>query len=172
MIEKNVVQKVLQVFLKSPSASFHLRQLSRLLRKSLPTIMSATDALASEKLIIKTKGKVVTTLRANKESDYFIRWKRIHNLELIYESGILDFLIWKYNHPQTIVVFGSFSRGEDIETSDVDIAVNTGKKLKLDLSAYEHSLKRRISMHEIVFSRQGKEFKASLMNGIVMEGSW
>ena len=172
MIEKNSTEKVLREFFENPSTMFYLRKLSRLLGKSLPTIITVTDSLAREKLIIKKKEKVVTTLIANRENEDFIRRKRIHNLERLYESGIVDFLIKEYNHPQTIVVFGSFSRGEDIETSDVDIAVNTGKKLKIDLSAYENNLKKTINLHESVFSRQGGKLKISLMNGVVLEGSW
>ena len=172
MIEKNATQKVLQVFFEKPATVFYLRELSRFLGKSLPTVIAATSLLARENLISKKKEKVVTVLKANRQNDYFIRCKRTYNLERLYESGIVDCLIKEYNHPQTIVVFGSFSRGEDIQTSDVDVAINTGKKLKVDLSPYENDLKKRINLHEVVFSRQREEFRISLMNGIVLEGSW
>ena len=172
MIEKNATQKVLQVFFESPVTVFYLRELSRLIGKSLPTIITVTDTLARENLISKKKENVMTILKANRQNDYFIRCKRIHNMERLYESGVVDILIRKYNHPQTIVVFGSFSRGEDIQTSDIDLAVNTDKKLKVDLSSYEENLKKRINVHEAVFSRQREAFRISLMNGIVLEGSW
>ena len=59
------------------------------------------------------------------------------NLEKIYGSGIVDFLSNKYNRPKSIILFGSFSKGEDIENSDIDIAVSTNKRLNLDISKYE-----------------------------------
>ena len=52
MIEKSTVQKVLEVFFEYPSREFYLRELSRLLKLSMPTIISTTDTLSREKLII------------------------------------------------------------------------------------------------------------------------
>ncbi|MBI2541963.1 nucleotidyltransferase domain-containing protein [Candidatus Woesearchaeota archaeon] len=172
MIEKSTIQKVLAVFFDNPSREFHLRELSRILKLSMPTIISATDRLAKERLIIKEKGKVITKVFANRENIDFARLKRLHNLELIYRSGIIDCLSESYNQPKTIILFGSFSRGEDIEKSDIGIAVITSKRLNLDLSKYENILKKAISVHEVSLGKISEEFKANLLNGIVQEGSW
>ena len=172
MIEKSTIQKVLGLFFENPSKEFHLRGLSRLLKLSMPTIISSTSILAKQKLIIKTKGKVITKVLANRENAYFARYKRLHNLEKIYSSGIVDYLSHAYNNPKTIILFGSFSRGEDIESSDIDIAIITKKKLNLDTLKYEKTLKKRISIHEVNMDKISIEFKANLANGIVLEGSW
>ena len=172
MIEKSTIEKVLAVFFENPSREFHLRELSRLLKLSMPTIISATDNLAKEKLIIKEKGKVVTKVMANRESIYFSRYKRLYNLELVYNSNLTNFLSEAYNNPKLIILFGSFSRGEDIEKSDIDIAVITNKKLSLDLTKYEDILKKAINVHEVNLDKISKEFKANLLNGIMLEGSW
>ena len=172
MIEKSTIQKVLAIFFENPSREFHLRELSRLLKLSMPTIILATDKLAKEKLIIKEKGNVITKVMANRENIDFIRLKRLHNFELIYSSGLINHLSEAYNQPKSIILFGSFSRGEDIEKSDIDIAVMINKKLNLDLSKYENILKKAINLHEIDFKKISKEFKANLLNGIVLEGSW
>ena len=172
MIEKSTIQKVLEIFFENPSREFHLRELSRLLDLSMPTIISATDRLAKDSMIIKEKGKVITKVLANRDSIDFTRFKRLHNLELVYESGIVNHLSESYCQPKTIILFGSFSKGEDIEKSDIDIAAVTNKKLRLDLSKYEKNLKREISLHEISLDRISREFKANLLNGIVLEGSW
>ncbi|MBW2976226.1 nucleotidyltransferase domain-containing protein [Candidatus Woesearchaeota archaeon] len=172
MIEKSTTQRVLEIFFDNPSREFHLRELSRLLKLSMHTIISSTDALSKEKLIIKTKGNVLTKVSANRENIDFIRHKRLHNLEKIYASGIVNCLSNAYNHPRNIVLFGSFSRGDDIEKSDIDIAVITKKKLSLDLEKYGKILKRGISIHEVDLGKVSGEFKANLANGIVLEGSW
>ena len=172
MIEKSTIQKVLAVFFENPSREFHLRELSRLLKLSMPTIISTTDKLAKEKLITKEKGRVLTKVIANRDNIYFLRYKRVYNLELIYSSGIVDFISQAYNQPKCIILFGSFSRGEDTEKSDIDIAVITKKKLSLDFSQYEKALKKSINLHEVDLDKISEEFKANLANDIVLEGSW
>ncbi len=172
MTKKSTFIRVLEAFFRNPSTQFHLRELSRLLKLSMPTIISATDALAKERLIIKTKGTALTTIAANRENAKFLQCKRVHNLEQIYDSCVLEYLSGSYNHPKLIILFGSFSRGEDAEKSDVDIAIATNKKLSLDLSKYEKALGRGISIHEIDLDKVSNEFKANLANGIVLEGSW
>jgi len=172
MIGKSTTQLVLGVFFEHPSKEFHLRELSRLLKLSIPTIISATDTLAKERLILKTKGKVITKVTANRENEEFIRHKRLYNLEKIYDSGIIDYLSKTYHHPKSIILFGSYSRGDDIDSSDIDIAISTKKKLSLDLVRYEGILKRGVHIHETDLDKISKEFKANLANGIVLEGSW
>jgi predicted nucleotidyltransferase len=172
MIEKSTIQKVLEVFFDHPTRQFHLRELSRLLELSMPTIVSTTEQLAKQKLILKERGTVVTSVKANLENKAFILKKRVYNLEKLYDSGIVEHLIEEYNHPKAIILFGSFSRGEDIEKSDVDIAVVTHKHLKPNVKVYEKILKRSINIHEIELHEISDEFKTNLSNGIVLEGSW
>ena len=172
MIEKSTTKKVLEAFFENPSREFHLRELSRVLKLSMPTIISATDKLAKEKMIIKEKGKVITKITSNRDNIDFARLKRLHNLEQIYNSSLITHISEAYNQPKAIILFGSFSRGEDIEKSDIDIAIITNKKLDLDLSKYEKILKKSINLHEVNLDRISKEFKSNLLNGIVLEGSW
>ena len=161
----------MEVFFENPVRKFHLRELSRFTRLSMPTIISATNTLHKEKMILKHKSKAVTTVEANRENIQFIRLKRAFNLEKTYVSTIVDYLTSAYNHPKAIIVFGSYSRGEDTEQSDVDIAVVTSKKAKLSLAPYEKIMKRKISIHEIELDKVSAEFKNNLTNGIVLAGT-
>jgi|SRR3989338_7672349 len=172
MIEKSTIWKILEIFFENPSKEFHLRELSRLLKLSMPTIITATDILSKKRLITKIKGKVLTKVQSNREDINFIRYKRLRNLESIYTSGIVDYLSNAYNHPKNIILFGSYSRGDDIERSDIDIAICTNKRLNLNLEKYGRILKKRINIHEIDLNKATEEFKANLANGIVLEGSW
>ncbi len=172
MIEKSTTQLVLEVFFRNPNIEYHLRELSRKLKLSMPTIILATDKLSKEGLIIKTRGKVLTTVKADREKAKFIRHKRLYNLEEIYDSGIIEYLTETYNYPRCIILFGSYSRGDDIESSDIDIAIMTNKRLELNLEKYDKILERHINIHEISLNKISAEFKANLWNGIVLEGSW
>ena len=172
MIEKSTLQKVLSVFFENPSTEYYLRELSRKLKLSMPTIVSTTDNLSRKKLILKTKGKALTKVIGNRGNNSFIVHKRIYNLEMIYDSEIVDYLSKAYNYPKNIVLFGSFSRGEDVENSDIDIAITTKKHVSLSLEEYEKRLRRDISIHEIDLDKVSGEFKANLINGIIVEGTW
>ena len=172
MIEKSTIQKVLAIFFNYPAREFYLRELSRELKLAMHTVISTTDILAKEGLIIKTKGKALTKVIANRENPGFINYKRAYNLEKIYDSKLIDYLISSYNNPKMIILFGSYSKGEDTEKSDIDMAVATSKKTGLDIKKYEKELKRGISIHEIDLAKVSREFKNNLHNGIVLEGSW
>ncbi|HLC97965.1 MAG TPA: nucleotidyltransferase domain-containing protein [Candidatus Nanoarchaeia archaeon] len=172
MIEKNTLQKIAEVFFDQPSRQFHLRELSRLTKLSLPSIITATDKLAQEKIITKTKGSLLTTVTANREQSTFVWRKRLFNLEKMYLSGLIKFLDHQYHHPPAIILFGSFSRGEDTERSDIDLAVLGRNEKPLSLETFEKNLKKRISLHFIKRDEISEEFKANLANGIVLEGSW
>ncbi len=172
MIEKSTIEIVARAFFDYPSRMFHLRELARMTKLSLPSIIMATDKLAKEKIITKTKGMVLTTVAANRESTSFVWRKRLYNLELIYTSGIVEYLTKKYNYPQAIILFGSFSRGEDTEKSDVDIAVLGRNEQSLALGKFEKVLKKHVSLNHVNLEKISPEFKANLANGIVLEGSW
>ena len=172
MIEKSTKGRVLEFFFRNPSKETHLRELSRLLKLSMPTIISVTDDLAKENLIVKVKSSFITKVHANRENTRFIGKKRIYNLAAVFESGIVEHLVKIYNHPKMIILFGSFSRGDDIEKSDVDIAVVTKKKVSFDATQHEKFLDRGISIHEVDLSEVSEEFKLNLANGIILEGSW
>ncbi len=163
---------MISIFFDFPSRQFHLRELSRLTWLSLPSIISVTDKLAKEGIITKVKGTALTTVAANRESEAFIWRKRLYNLENIYASGLIGFLSSHYHHPPAIILFGSFSRGEDTEKSDVDLAIIGRAEKSVSLQKFQTILKKNISLHHVMLDKASNEFKANLANGIVLEGSW
>lgn len=106
----------------------------------------------------------------NRESGFAISLKRAENLKMIYESGILDSLIEIFPGT-TIVLFGSYSKGEDTIKSDIDIAIVGTKEKEVDLPQFEKILERQISLHLFPSLKElSKEFKENLFNGIVLVG--
>jgi predicted nucleotidyltransferase len=171
MIEKSTIREVLSFFFDNPSNNTHLRELCRQTKLSMPTIISSTNTLSKEKLIIKEKGIVVTSIKANRENINFIRLKRIYNLEKIYSSGLVDLLSKECNIPKAIICFGSYSRGEDNEKSDIDIALVDCKEKEISLDKFEKIFKRSISLHFIDLKKVSEEFKSNLYNGIILDGA-
>ena len=103
------------------------------------------------------------------DNKIFKKYKIIHNLSSILESGVIDF-IEETVSPKSIVLFGSYSRGEDIENSDIDLFVEC-KNEELDLKSFEKKLGRKIELHfNEKFTMYPKELKNNIINGVVLNG--
>jgi len=171
MIEKSTKHKVLEYFFIYPNKVTYPRELSRELKLSMPTILSSIKYLKEINFITIKKGKAMDSVSANIENKDFIRMKRTDNIEKLYSSKIVDFLYEEFRRPQAIVCFGSYSRGEDTENSDINMAIIKGTKKELLLEKYEKKLNRKISIHFIDLNKVSNEFKTNLCNGIVLEGA-
>ena len=163
-------EKILSLFFENPTREFHLREISALIKVSPATVSRRLKKFIFLKILSVKKNKPILEVNANLESKIFLEAKKNYYLRKIKESGLLDFLIEAYNYPETIVLFGSYAKGEDTEKSDIDMAIITEKKLNLDLDNFEKRLKRKIHILEI----KRKEIKPTLMNnianGIVLYG--
>jgi predicted nucleotidyltransferase len=72
--------------------------------------------------------------------------------------------------PKSIVLFGSYSRGEDIESSDIDIFVEC-KKEQVNIIKFNKKLKRNIEIRfKENFNKYPKELKNNIINGIILSG--
>jgi predicted nucleotidyltransferase len=171
----NKMDKLTEIFLKNGEKEFHLRELSRMTKQSPATILKYLKEL---NFIISKKERNLSLFKANTDSEIFKELKIRYNLDLLNTSKILDHLIFKFNQPETIILFGSFGRGEDSEMSDIDLAVITPIKKSLDLSKFEKKLNRNISLH--LFSKNrienmkknNKELLNNLINGKILRGYW
>ncbi len=166
----NNKEKVLKEIFENPTYSFHIRELARKIKLNPNTIINVAKELKKEYLVIKKKNKNLVEIEGNVEDKMFIRSKRLFNLHQLYDSGLVDFLIRFYNAPESIVVLGSYSKGEDIEKSDIDIVVITSKKEAPKTEIYERKLKRKLHLIANPYSSLSKEFYKNLINGVVLYG--
>lgn len=161
--------KVMRFVFEKPEKWVHIRNIAKSLNISPNTARAALDSLFKEKIIEKRKIGNLIQARANLESEDYKTDKKIENLRSIYKSGIVDYL-YDYYSPQAIVLFGSYSRGEDTSESDVDIGIITSEKKRPELMRFEKKIGRKISLS--LFARNGvsDEFFTNIMNGIVLKG--
>ena len=159
----------LRLFFKIPEGVFHIREISRKTGLHPNTVLKEVRLLEKEGLLTVKNAGNLKQVKATRE-ELFIRIKRIDNLKNVVFSGVLDMLYRQYGAPDAIVLFGSYSRGEDTSTSDIDIAVITNKEFQPDLSRFEKFLHRKIQAHEIRLGKVGKGFRTNLINGIVLSG--
>ena len=165
-----VNNKALQFFLKNPTKTFHLREIARQIKLSAAGTLKSLRRLEENSLVIRQKTKATDNFKANLKNKEFQNLKYIYNIYSIKGSGLIDFLNDRYSFPEAIILFGSYSKGEDLETSDIDIAIITKKELSFDLSKFEKLLERKIVVHEISLEKASKEFINNLINGIILSG--
>lgn len=150
------------------------RQISRLLGVSPTAVMKSLPVLEKEHLISiqQDKGTRRWSIGLNRNNYRVIQFKRTDNLKLIYETGLVDFLEKEFAGA-TIILFGSYSRGEDIINSDIDIAIIGRKDKKINLEKYEKELERQINLNFYdSFKNIHKHLKENLCNGIMLIGGF
>ncbi len=166
-------KEILKVLSVKSGLSLNQNGLARILNVSQPAIAKALPKLEKLEYIKMKKEEVGRwSIELNRESKKVIQKKRLINLEQIYKSGMVEFL--EENFPgKTIVLFGSFSKGEDTEKSDIDIAIiGTSKKnLERQLTKFDKYFERIIFLHFFKNLREvDKELNENLCNGIVLAG--
>jgi len=168
----NLQQEILRLLSVKAGTTLNQRQIANRLKVSQPAVMKAIPGLEKESLIKIQQDKETKrwSIELNRDDPRVMQLKRADNLKLIYEVGLVDFLEKEFAGA-VIILFGSYSRGEDIINSDIDIAV-IGKKDKIiDLSDFEKVTERKINLNFYdSFKEIHKPLKENLCNGIVLIG--
>lgn len=165
-------QEILRFLFVKSGMSFTERALAKQLKVSSTAVSNALKALEKEMLVNvrkdKESGRLSISLNKDNSDTFFM--KRIENLRLIYESGLADFLSEKLPG-SAVILFGSYSFGEDVAGSDIDIAVIGSAEKELDVKKFSRLLEREISFN---FYRSldgiGKNLRENILNGIVISG--
>lgn len=169
MITKSIKQRMKEYFLQNPTVKTRVRKLERELKLPLPSVTRYLKELETESLV---KNEVIAGIKlysANRISREFILEKKLYNLRRLYDSGLVNYIIENYHNP-TIVVFGSYALGEDIEESDIDLYLETSKKAAL--KNFETKLMRKIQVfcYKNINQIENKELVNSIINGITING--
>ncbi|MBI5347033.1 MAG: nucleotidyltransferase domain-containing protein [Candidatus Aenigmarchaeota archaeon] len=169
MLQNYSRYKVLQEFFDFPRKSFQMRELSRMVKLAQPSVINHLEALQKEGLVIKEKRGIYPSFRANRESDDFKLLKKQNLAWRIYNCGLISFLDQELR-PDCIVLFGSAARGEDTESSDIDMFIQA-EETSLRLEKYERALNRKISLvFETKVTKLSKELLNNIINGDVLYG--
>jgi len=165
-------QEVLRLLFVKTGCSLNQRQISKLLDVSPPAVTKALPFLEKENLIQIKKDKETKrwSVKLNTDNHKIMQLKRADNIKQIYESGFVDFLTKEFAGA-TIILFGSYSRGDDTLDSDIDIAVIGRKDKLVNLEQFEKMLMRKIMINFYdSFKHIHKNLKENLFNGIVVAG--
>ncbi len=169
MIQKYSRYLVLEQFFDFPRKTFLVRELSRKINLSQPSVNLHLKALIREKLIVKQANHPYPVFKAVRENSFFKLLKTQNVVLRLYQTDFLEYLE-KELYPACIVLFGSASRGEDTETSDIDLFVQA-KQEQLSLNKWEKVLNRKINiLFETDTKSLGPELLNNLANGTVLYG--
>jgi predicted nucleotidyltransferase len=147
------------------------REIAQILKVSPTAVANSLKELHKENLIVIEKTKTINFVSFNREERKAIELKRVENMRNIYLSGVSLYLNQELAGG-TIILFGSYSRGEDIIKSDIDIAVIERKDKMLNLEKYEKILNRRININFYEsWNSINMHLKNNILNGIILHGS-
>lgn len=168
VLNYNII-RILEPFFLEPTTIHFIKEISRKINLAHPSVRNYVKKLLKYNLIKKEKSKPFDGIIANRE-DNFIFHKRIYNLYSLKE--LTKLLISSY-YPKLIVVYGSYSLGEDIEDSDIDIFIISKTKKEIDLNNFEKKLKRNIHIITVKeLNDLNKNLKKKIWNGIVLYGGF
>lgn len=175
---RNVTQmRVLAHFIEFPEEEFYLRELGRILGMSPMTVKRSLNLLLDDGFIVREKRKNQILYRANSDSLAFRFAKISFNLAALEEKGVVNDLLEDVPGISSIVLYGSYARGENDAHSDMDIlTISTTKKI----DANKISKKIGVMVNVMNFTsnqwtRQAEENRAFYLDviteGIVLHGT-
>lgn len=168
---KPLARELFRFFCRYPTSEFAYRELERKTGLAIGTVSHYIQELKRAGLVKTRRAANAILASAAMENALFVQLKRAYNVEVLYSTGLVDFLLDKLR-PDALVLFGSYSRGEDDEESDIDIAVIHGRKAVLDLTPHEKKLARKIALTHIKAAKEApKDFRNTMANGVVLAGS-
>ena len=165
----NIKEKIKEHFFMNPTKKMRVRQIERELKLPLPSVIRYCKELEKEEILKKETTSEISTYSADRTSKKFLIAKRLFNLKSIFESGLLDYMIEEYFNP-VIVLFGSYSKGEDTEESDIDLYVETPKKREFSLQKFEKILNRKIQVfnYKNIKDLSNPHLRNNIINGITI----
>jgi len=162
----------MRVFFRHPSKPHYLMGISRDIKLSHTSVNVILKKLIKKHVItekIEKRGKRNFPMYYANMNEDFKKLKRRFNMQKVEDCGLVKFLSDNLM-PQSIILFGSYARGEDIAESDIDIFIESSEK-KINISNFEKKIGKKIELH---FSKDinalSLELKNNIVNGVRLHG--
>lgn len=157
-----ILETIMELFFEYPSSQFSVREIEKKTKIKKSTVQYNLEILKAEGIVSK-ENKFLNT--------YQTRLKKIHYyIEKIEKSGVIDFLE-KELAASTIILFGSFRKGESVKESDIDLFVEAPKTKHLSLTKFEDKLGHNIQLFiEPKITNLQPHLLNNIVNGIKLRG--
>lgn len=169
MIGINIKQIIKEYFFNNPTSKLRVRQIERKLNLSFPSVIFYCKKLKNEDILKTVEISGIVFYTANITNQNYLLEKKFYNIKNLYNSNVINYIKNELSNP-LIIVFGSYSKGEDIENSDIDLYIETPSKKEINLEKYKKTLKRTIQLfvHKNINEIKNKELKNNIVNGYVL----
>lgn len=165
IVHKCSLWKVAEIFFLEPTKVHFIKEISRKIKLAHTSVKLHIQTLIKEGIVKESESDTYRGYKSIRENPDFIFEKKIANLILLKSSGLIEELREKY--PKSIILFGSYNNGEDIESSDIDLSVDS-KEFKFNPDKFEKYLKRKV--HLIFKEESNKKLIESIDQGTILFG--
>lgn len=169
-------EKVMKWFFAYPAKEVSLNDLTRLVGISKTTANRIVTQLAREGFLkIQRLGKV-WRISCDQRHQFNSTRKVSYNLELVYNAQIIRSILSGIPNARSIILFGSYRKGDDTEKSDIDVAVEilNDDEVRIVTPGIIPRLgyRKNIKVNLLIFSRNNvdRNLFANIVNGIVLYG--
>ena len=168
MKRKDIKKTIAEYFYLHPTAKLRVRGIERTLKLPLPSVIRYCKELQKESLLARISIGAVIFYTASRSETYLLE-KKLYNLKALYQSGLIEYLKQELSNP-TLVLFGSYAKGEDTEDSDIDIYIETHSKKQLNLERFKKQLHRKIQIfqHRNIKEISNPYLANNIVNGITL----
>jgi predicted nucleotidyltransferase len=173
MLQNSNTWKIASIFFKEPTTNHNLKEICKKTNLAHTTTTRELQKLQKTQIINKKnvmKGKrSFPEYQANTDNHNYKHYKQLHNIEQLHATNTINKLYDQLS-PTAIVLFGSYAKGEDIETSDIDLYIQCPKE-HINLAEEEQQLQRSVQLHfNTDFKTYPSELKNNIINGITLKG--
>lgn len=171
MITKSIKERIKEYFFLNPLKKLRIRHIEKEVKVPLPSAIRYVKELENEGILKKDSIAGITLYSSDRTSQAFLLEKRLANIKRLYDSGLVDYLRKEYSNP-TVILFGSYFKGEDVEKSDIDLYIETPIKETIALKEFEKKLGKDIEVfkHRKISEISNKGLINNILNGLVLNG--
>jgi len=127
LYQKVTQLKVLELFLSNPYEEYYLRETARTLDMDAMTVKRSLDLLVDDGLLMKFKQKNMILYKANLENKACRFQKISYNLSWLNDKKLVDLVDSSSSGSSSMVLFGSYAKGENDHESDIDVVLIASK---------------------------------------------
>ncbi|MBI4140805.1 MarR family transcriptional regulator, partial [Candidatus Woesearchaeota archaeon] len=108
LYEETAKKKILEVLFRYPEKEFSLSDLAKeagVAKANIGKILAEFQELG---LITIEKLSKIWRIKPNQTNWFYIKSKILYNLNFVYVSGVVEFLLDFFKNPKALLLFGSF----------------------------------------------------------------
>ncbi len=172
-------RKMMYYFFSFPLMETGLNDLAEELKISKTTAKVAVELMVKQGFLIKKIYGKTWRITCN-QHHYFTRSEKIaYNLSLVYEAynkAIRNIIHNRVGNARSVVLFGSYRKGDDTEKSDIDIAVEVAGAENITLvdigkiAKFGYRINVPVTLHVFCRTKIDINLFSNIANGIVLEG--